>query len=197
MGVLRLPVVPQFRDRPVLPLRNEDRVVAEALAAASLQGDPALEPSGAAKLAAVGSEEDELGDVAGSSLLDALELVEELRHGGRTLRRIPRRENARAAAEGVHLETGILGQHPAVRVLTPERGLDRRVLVIGRAGLGRVVVAVERLDRPPGQELLELTCFVPVPRAEDDPHYSIHRTSSTPSISATPATTEGVEPAVS
>src|SRR5437762_1123574 len=91
MGVLRLPVVPQFRDRPVRTLRNEDRVVAEALAAGRLVGDAPLE-------------------------------------------------------------------------------------------------------RPARQEPLELMCLVRVTRAETRPHYSIHRTSSTPSISATPATTAGAEP---
>ena len=41
MRVRRLPVVPQFRHRPLLALRNEDRVVAEALAPA---GSCAIRP---------------------------------------------------------------------------------------------------------------------------------------------------------
>src|SRR6476660_1399436 len=194
MRVLRLPAFPQFRDRlAALPLRNEDRVVAEALATRRLVGNAPFERAGAAKLASVRREEDELGDVARSALLDPRQLAQELRDRWRSLGRVPRGQDAGPAAERLDLEPRVLRQHPAVRVLSAEARLQRRVLVVRRAGLGRVVVAVERLDRPTRQEPLELTCLVPVARAED---YSIHRTSRTPSISATPATTAGAEPPV-
>jgi len=65
--------------------------------------DAPFEHSRAAKLTAVRREEHELGDVTRSTLLDALELGEELRHRGRTLRRVARREDAGAAVERVHL----------------------------------------------------------------------------------------------
>src|SRR4030095_4338980 len=63
VGVRALPVVAQLRHRSLLTLRHEDRVVAEALGAARLVGDPALEHTGAPSLAAR-AERDELADVA-------------------------------------------------------------------------------------------------------------------------------------
>src|SRR5689334_1246947 len=134
--------------------------------------------------------------MAGATLLDALELAQELRNRGGTLRRVPRRENAGPAVERRHLEARVLRENPARCVLTPESCLDSRVLVVGRAGLGRVVVTLQRLDRPARQEPFQLACLVRIPRAEHGSH-SIQRTSRTPSISATPATTAGAEPAAS
>src|ERR1700758_3638413 len=114
MGVLSLPRIPQFRHRPLLALRNEDRVVAEALASGRRLRDPSLERARAAKLASVRGEEDELRDVAGAAILDALELAEELRDSRRSFRRVTRGEDAGPAAEGLHLEARVLRQHPAV-----------------------------------------------------------------------------------
>src|SRR5437879_1140846 len=71
-----------------------------------------------------------------------------------------------------------------------ESRFDARVLDVGRPGLVRPALGVERLDRPAGKQLLELACLVHVARAERRPH-SVQRTSRTPSISATPATIAG------
>src|SRR5690349_10181096 len=197
MRVPRLPVVPQFRDRLVLPLRNEDRVVAEALGSRRLVRDPSLERAGPAQLTPVRREEHELGDVARAALLDALELAQQLRNRGCAFGRVARGEDSGPAVQSSDLEPRVLREHPARLVLAPERSLDRGVLVIGCARLGGIVVAVERLDRPAGQEPLQLACLVRIAGAEDGLH-SIQRTSSTPSISATPATTAaGADPAAS
>src|SRR5438128_530017 len=64
MRVLLLPLVAELRDRELLAVGHEDRVVAEALAAARLAGDPALEDPGAADLLPVRRDRDELRDVA-------------------------------------------------------------------------------------------------------------------------------------
>src|SRR5262249_40886181 len=129
--------------------------------------DPALERSGAAQLAAVGREENEFGDVPRATVVGVTELSEELRHRRGSLRCVACREDTRAAAERVHLEARVLRADPGVLVLAAEIGLDPRVLVVGRSGLGGVVVAVERLDRPARQEPLELLCLVRVTGAED------------------------------
>src|SRR5437763_4665106 len=196
MRALCLPVVSQLRHRPLLASGNENRVVTEALVAARLVCDPALERPGATQLAAVGREEDELGDVARATVLAPFELAEELRDRRRTLGRVTRREHPRPPAERFHLEPGVLRKHPAAGVLATESRLERRVVVVRRAGLRRVVVAIQRLDRPAGQQRLELPRLVRVAGAEDCVQ-SVHRTSSTPSISATSATTAGAEPAAS
>src|SRR5436190_18207572 len=56
VGVLRLPFVPELGDRPLLAVRDEDRVVAEALAPLRRDGDPTLERARAAELASIGWE---------------------------------------------------------------------------------------------------------------------------------------------
>jgi hypothetical protein len=108
MRVLRLPVVPQLCHRPLLAIRNEDRVVAEALVAARLVRDPAVERAGAAELAAVGREENELRDVARAAFLDACELAEKLRDRRRTFWCVAGGQDARAAAERLDLEARVL-----------------------------------------------------------------------------------------
>jgi hypothetical protein len=73
--MLRLPRIPQFRNRLLLAVRNEDRVVAEAFVASRLARDPAEQGSGAAQLAAVGCKKDELRDVVGAAVLHPVELA--------------------------------------------------------------------------------------------------------------------------
>src|SRR2546421_4993019 len=192
--VLRLPFVAQLRDCPLLAVRDEDRGVAEALAPHRGERDASLECARAAQLGAIGREEDELRDVARGAVIHIVELRQQLHDGGCALRRVACRQHAGPTAERLHLEPRVLGQHPAARVLAPEHGLDPRVLVVRLSPLGWVVVAVERLDRPAREEPLELPCLVPVAGAESCLH-SIQRTSSTPSISATPATIRGAAPA--
>jgi uncharacterized membrane-anchored protein len=54
VGAGGLPLVAELGHRPLLALGEEDRVEAEALRAARLVDDPALEDAGAAKLFAFG-----------------------------------------------------------------------------------------------------------------------------------------------
>src|SRR6185437_5253551 len=192
--VLRLPLVAQLRHRQLLACGDEDRVVAEAFASRRLGRDPSLERARTAELAPIGGEEDELGDVPRSPVLHALELAQQLRDRRRPLGRVAGGEHTRATAERLDLEPGVLVQHPAARLLASEIGLEECVLVVRRARLGRIAVAVERLERPTGKEPFELARLVPVPRAENRCQ-SVHCTSSTPSTAATPATTAtGVMP---
>jgi hypothetical protein len=162
MRILRLPAVPQLRNRQLLTRGNEDRVVAETFLAARPAGDAALERAGAAKLAAVRCKKDELGDVARSPILDAVELAEELRDRRRPFRGIARREDTGTAAERPDLQARVLCEHPAARMLATEARFQSCVVVVRLAGLGRVVVSVEWLDRPAGKKSLELTRLVSV-----------------------------------
>src|SRR5262245_11513786 len=99
-----------------------------------------------------------------------------------------RRGDARTAAQPVHLDAGILAEHPCVRrcTLPGEERLAARVLVIGRARLGRIVVGVEPVDLPAGQQALELARLVRVAGGED--RLQSQRTSATCGTSATRAT---------
>ena len=76
MGVARLPLVAELRDRLLLPLRDEDRVEAEAFGAARLFDYSSRKHARAADLLAGGGERDELADIARAPAfpLDALEL---------------------------------------------------------------------------------------------------------------------------
>jgi hypothetical protein len=67
MGILRLPLVAELRDGSLLACGDEDRVVAEALVAARLAGDPAYQDAGAAQLLAGRRECDPLPDVPGAA----------------------------------------------------------------------------------------------------------------------------------
>ena len=158
MGVPCLPVVPQLRHRPLLAVRNEDRVVAEALAPARLARRSARRACpcrGARSRRARAVRAPRRSGRARSS--DAPELAEELRDRRRRLRRVTRGQDAGPAAERGDLEPRVLGEHPAPRRCSrPNSRLDPRVLVVRRAGLRRVVVALERLDRPAGERALEL-----------------------------------------
>jgi hypothetical protein len=75
----RLPLVAELGHCPLLVLRDEDRVEAEALRAARFVHDAALEDAGAAVLLAVRRERDELADIARPPVLpfDADELAKE------------------------------------------------------------------------------------------------------------------------
>jgi hypothetical protein len=79
MGVAQLPVVAELRHGSLLARGDEDRVVAEAFRAARRLGDAAFQDAGAAELAAVRRDQDELADVARRAILDAFELAQELR----------------------------------------------------------------------------------------------------------------------
>jgi hypothetical protein len=159
--VAGLPLVAERRDGLLLAPRDEHRVVAEPLRPAGLLGDSPFEHPGAAELAAVRGDQDELADIAGRPVLDLLQLTQELLVRLRSFRAVAGRANARPATEGLDLESRVLAQNP--RVVGAEERLPTRVLVVRLAGLGRVVVGVERLQLPVGQKRRELPQLVPVP----------------------------------
>src|SRR5581483_4968870 len=166
MRVLALPLVAELGDGALLACRHEHRVEAEAGGAPRLEGDRALERAPAAQLAAVGRDRDELAHVAGAPVGDAGERrqdpldVATLRPAGRL--------DAGPAAERVHLEARVLAEHP--RILRPdappEPCLRPRVVDEGRAGLGRVLVRLEKLQLPAWQRGGELAALVLVARAQ-------------------------------
>ncbi len=169
VAVPRLPVVAELRDRLLLPIWDEHRVVAEALRAPRPVGDPALEEPGAAALLAVGREGDELGDVAAAAPLagHALELLEELRHVllvGRVRSGVAGRADPGPAAQPVDLQPGVLTDRPAVGRVdrAPELGLAAGILVEPLAHLLGQLGRDRRLDLPPGQEHRELAGLVGV-----------------------------------
>src|SRR5918995_393568 len=92
-----LPVVSELRDGVRLALGDEDRVVAEALAATRLARDRPLDGAGPATLLALGGQRDELADVARPPVLDALEDVEQR---GDAVFRPARRLDPRSPAQG-------------------------------------------------------------------------------------------------
>jgi hypothetical protein len=167
MRILCLPVVTELADRPLLTLRHEDRVEAEAARAPGHVEDAALEDSCSTQLLALGRDGDELADVTRSTRvpLEALELraqpldVLSAGEAGRL--------DARAAAEALDLEAGVLAEDPMRGVARPaELRLGASVLVVGRTGLGRVVVRVERLDLPTVERTPELAQLARILRGE-------------------------------
>src|SRR5580765_6232967 len=112
MGVAGLPVVAQLRHRPLLAFGDEDRVVAEALAATRLRRDPATEDAGPAELPAVRAEQDELADVARAAVRLVAELAQQPLDRRRALGRVARGANPGRAPERGHLEPGVLAEHP-------------------------------------------------------------------------------------
>ena len=143
-------------------------------------------------LVAVGRDRDELGHVARAPVVDAVELAEQLRDRRRALGRVARGVRGRAGrrAPPPRCPSPRRSSSPPTRVAA-ERRLER---ARSRSTSSPVSVGpalrVERLDRPAGQQHLELARLVRVARAERR-YDSVHRTSSTPSISPTSATTCG------
>ena len=132
------------------PSRDEDRVVAEALAAPRLAGDPALERARCHdELAAVGGERDELADVAGAAVAST-PFSSARSRPPRVARGEARRLHARGAAEPRHLDPGVLAQHPRVARDEPtaEARLDASVVEVGVAVLRREVPVSEQLELP-------------------------------------------------
>jgi hypothetical protein len=167
--VLRLPPVAELRNGALLALRHEHRVVAEALDAARRIRDATVEHAAAAQDRAVGRNCNELRHEACAAVILVSELAEQLRDRGSTLRRVPRRCDSRTPAERCNLEARVLADDPAVRrrTRTAERRLDERVVVVGVAVLGRIVVRIENVDRPAGKQHLELARLVRVARSEN------------------------------
>jgi hypothetical protein len=162
MRVRRLPFFAQLGDGLVLPVRNEDRIEAEAARPARLVDDSTFEDAGPSQLASLRRDRDQLADVARTPVLDAVELREQALHvfpSGK-----PRRLDARPAPEPVDLEARVLAEDPARRVeRMPELRLRPRVLVVRLAGLRRVFLGLERFDLPAGERSPELTELPGVP----------------------------------
>jgi hypothetical protein len=167
--VLRLPPVAELRNGALLALRHEHRVVAEALDAARRIRDVAVEHAAAAQDRAVRRDRNELRHEARATVALVSELAEQLRDRGSTLRRVSRRGDSRTPGERRDLEARVLADDPAVRRQTrpAERRLDERVVVIGVAVLERIVVRIEDVDRPAGEQHLKLARLVRVARSKN------------------------------
>src|SRR5258708_3457537 len=125
MRVTGLPGIAELGDGSFFAVRNEDRVVAEALAAARLRRNASGHDACAAELLAVGRDRNELGHVACSPILDALELAEQLCDRRSAFRRVTRRLDARPSSERRNFDPRVLTDRPRVRnASAPERGLD-------------------------------------------------------------------------
>src|SRR2546430_1123410 len=181
--VLRLPGVPELGHRLRLALGDEDRVVAESLAASGLLGDPALQRPLPAELRPLRRDAHELADVARASpvAVHALELGEERLD---RLRGPAGGADARPPAEPGHLDPRVLAEDPLVAPqCVTELRLRACVLVVGRARLGRQL-RVEQADLPPRERAHELLRLVRVRRREEGPHWP-QRIPRTPSSSET------------
>src|SRR5438876_1442925 len=77
MRVRALPLVPEFRDCPVVPRGNEDRVVTEARVAATLGCELAFEHAAHVHLVTARRERDDLGHHARAAVAFALEPLEQ------------------------------------------------------------------------------------------------------------------------
>jgi hypothetical protein len=167
VGVRGLPFIAELGHRPVLAVRDEDRIEAEAARAARLVDDHALEGAGAAQLPAVRRDRDELADVAGSprTSLEALELGQQPFDGPAACE--PRRLDPGPAVERGDLEARVLAEDPVRRLeYVSVLSLGAGILVVGRAGLRRVAVGLERLDLPAGQRTAKLAQLARVLRRE-------------------------------
>src|SRR5919108_2352018 len=111
-----LPVVAERGDRALIAVGDEDRVVAEALAAARLVRNASRQRACAPKLRLLGRQGDELAHVARAPArtLDAPELGEQPADG--IVPAGPGRCDAGAAAEPLHLDAGVLAEHPGIRL---------------------------------------------------------------------------------
>src|SRR6266540_6331094 len=169
VGVLDLPVVAELGHGLRLPFRDEDRVVAEALAAARLRRDRALERAAAPELPCR-RQANELAAVARAAVLHTLELGEKLLDVMTRLRPA-RGVDSGAPAERVDLDPRVLPEDPRLRLERPaDQGLRTRVLVVRLTLLGRGLGRVEPLDPPARERPLELACLVLVSGRELGEH---------------------------
>src|SRR5262249_33254996 len=180
MRVHPFPVVAELRDCPVVPVGDEDRVVAESGLAAALAGELALEHAADMDLVAAGRERDDLGHHPRPPLVLAGKPFEE-RIGLVALRRPARRADAAAAVERVGPDPGVLSQPPGAGrgALAPEPCLDPRVLFVRVPGLLRPPGRLERLELPAGEPVAQLLELVRVRGGEDGARYRRQRTATT------------------
>jgi hypothetical protein len=167
MRVPFFPIVSELGDGSLLPLRDEDRIEAEALRASRIVRDPALKHASAADLLAGWRKGHELADVARASAgaLDAVELPQQALDV--LPAREPRRLDPGRAVQAVDLEPRVLAEDPGRRIdRSTELCLRPSVLVVGRAFLRRVLGGFERLDRPIGQGVTQLAQLPRVLRRE-------------------------------
>src|SRR5258708_9419781 len=165
MGVETLPVVAQLGNRSRLAVGDEDRVVAEAVVTVRRVGDAPREHAGAAVFVAVGRERDELADITRVAARVAGERIE---HPARLVAAGPaRRLDTRAPVEALDLDPRVLAERPRVRLeRAREARLLARVVVVRPAVLRPLVVGVERLDLPGGEQRAQLPQLALVSRGE-------------------------------
>src|SRR4029079_12730892 len=150
---LRLPRVAGLRDRLLLAVGDEDGVVAEALGAPRLAGNPPFQNPCSAKLFTIRAEQNELADVTRAAVGLVAEVAQQPCDRAHALvLAVAGGADSRPAAERGDLDTRVLAEERRARRagLQPVQSLSARVLVVARLALRRVVVGVERL-RLPGQ----------------------------------------------
>src|SRR5919201_484459 len=178
MRVLGLPLVAQLGDRLLLAGREEDRVVAEALAPTWLHAYSSLEDAGSAHLVSGGGECDQLADVARPSPVAFY--LSQLREQpfDRVAAAEASRKDSGTAAQSLDLEPRVLAHDPdVVGALRSVPRLGKGVLVVRRALLGRIAGGAQQLQLPPLEHARQLAQLVLVPGGELGPH-SAQRTSS-------------------
>ena len=149
------------------PVGDEDRVVAEALVAAALLAIVALENPGAAQLRAFRAERDELADVAGAAVVDAVELGEQLPTPSLgPARRLRFRAAPPSAATSIPESSPSTHSSGGADVAAEAR-LRARVLVVRLAVLGRkVALGSSSSSSQPGSAARSSSQLVRVPRRE-------------------------------
>src|SRR5436305_13578180 len=100
MRVLRLPRSAELRNRALLACRDEDRVIAEALAPARLVCDGAADGAPAAEDVPLGRDRDELRHVPRRTVSDAVELAEQHCDRRGAFGGVPPGVDSRSAAKG-------------------------------------------------------------------------------------------------
>ena len=173
MGDRGLLVAAHLGHRAVLPLGDEDRVVAEALRAAHGGGDGAGADARRDQHPVARSQPHEHADEGGAPVLDPLELLEQpaaVVGVGRLRAGVARAEDAGPPVERVHRQAGVVGHHHGVRGrLGAQRGgLDPGVLQERGPGLGGVEAVGRAAHLGAGEQRLELGDLVPVAGGEDD-----------------------------
>src|SRR5262245_2109787 len=99
--------------------------------------------------------------------------------------------HARSAVQAFDLDPRVLAERPPLRIAdaATELRFDARILVVRRAVLRRKLVRIEHVDRPTGEQTLQLARLVLVARGERCSYSPLQRTSATCSTSAMRATT--------
>ena len=174
--LLGRPLPDRALGRGILPVRDEDRVVAEAAGPGGRRREAAGPAALDRVLGAVGTHErDDRHELRRTVRVgDIGELVEEQLEVGRRILLVPgpvRREHTGRSAQDVHRDTGVVGQRGQPRVRGGRARLDERVggerhTVLDR--LGSVVPDDLEVGTGRGDDRLELLDLVRIVGGQDD-----------------------------